>query len=400
MSGLVAPNLDPIPLGVLRSAVTNIVHASSERFDPYHMGMTPGALRASWESAALTERLAAVRNNREPAPPRTDLAQRWIRARPDAQSAMAALGMWRTLSTDQAAAFGGWDCDLDNLGRWRHAPPELRRLWDAGFVDRGRIISSQSGLPFLWKPARPHVTNRFLDELSYPEWLRCTGGTEWRASTGGDIHNTLAADLGLRVAEHCDVATVVGETLCRIGVVDPTLPERFHTAGADMCAVRHDGLRIMFEVTVSQSVLGIRRKVERWCDILMERPFDDSALVVCFVEAAPPDVSGKSIEQPLREEILRAIRLRPGGAFSRLRERMLVARWRWWFPSAHHAAAGFSNLLAFRPTGPVDDPWVSVPMLNGDAFEFTPSDPESLGFIVSNSKALAGVPYWLRHTDR
>jgi hypothetical protein len=80
---------------------------------------------------------------------------------------------------------------------------------------------------------------------------------------------------------------------------------------------------------------------------------------------------------------------------------MATARWDWWFPRSRAGSPAFRNLTCIRPTGPVDDRWDTVGLLD-PADLLAPSGGDAEGgnpaaaAAVANCAALLGVPHWLR----
>lgn len=400
------PDLSPVPLAELKSIAFEEMHRSSNRLDPFWSGMAGGSLVASWESREAAVALADAKGEdcpRELLTPADEARGTLRRRSPEGFDALAAITMWRTLSIEQLAAFGGWDGPLSPDGRpstvWYGLPRFVRRLWVADLVDRGSIRSQSTTLPTLWRPSVRSPARNWVDGLDFDDWVRLTGGGSWTpGGRQGDLHNMLTAELALRLAEHTDVATVLGESLCGF---DSMMPDRFagtrkRTAAGDMVAVREDGLRIVFETTVRQSRSGVRAKVRRWVNLLTSAEFEDSGIVVCFLEAMPPEMTGTEVTTYLREEIQKELAHRPESVHFRVQERMSVAKWRWWFPDTHAASAGFSDLLAFRPTGSGDDLWEPVPLLDQFEMQLVPRDQDRMTAIIANSRLLAGVPKMIR----
>ncbi len=405
---LPTPDLTPISLSLIPGAIDEPSHRAAYRFDPYWFGLTVGGLEASWESRNLAERLTASQSKRSARPPvelredRTAARERLTRRQPDiAFNTLGAIGMWRTLTTDQVAAIAGWIAPQigvnDHRGAWSGSPRILQRLWSADLIERGQLVTPRRGLPMLWRPHVSTANDRFIARQDVADSMRMTNGMKWTKAPSGSLHNVLGTELGLRLAELCDVATVLGESVCLMGRLDAAFTSDTRgRATADLAAVRPDGMRICFEVTVHQSRLGIRRKVRRWLDLLATSEFSSTGLTVCFVEAMPPDTTGNEVASALRQEIEAALSERADTAWWRLRERVSIARWRWWFPAAQSVTAGFVPLVAYRPLGRGADLWQPVRLLDPMDMEFTPADPAALEAVVQNSRMLGGVPHWVR----
>jgi hypothetical protein len=400
----VEPDLTPVAFGDMSGAVTEVTHQSANRMDPYWHDLSSGRLTVSWESRATIE--MAARDGLRPVAVRDlrndpEVSARMIRnGAPDAIATLGAVAMWRTATTDQLSAFAGWVDPARQAGGpapgWAQNPSACRRLFSAGLVERGRFGGHQRGRPVVWRPINDRAAARFLTELAYADWVATTACQPWSVGPPGDRHNLLGTELGLRIAEFCDVATVLGESCSTHELVVGSAASTPNPASGDLTVVREDGLRIAFELTALQNPKSIRRKVDRWLDTLLSTSFATSGAVVCFVDATDPaERSGYSFS-PLRRAIADAIATRPGAAHGRLAERVALARWRWWFPDLGAAAPGFATLLAYRPTGPAGARWEPAHLLDVTDVVFDPSDAAEVTAVIGNSRLLAGTPYWVR----
>jgi len=406
------PDMTEIALASLPSAVDHPSHSSAFRLDPYWHGLWAWGSSAAWESRQLADRLAAagvrdlnVRDARYDA----ETSRQRLTGHHGALASLGAVAMWRTLTSDQVSAFAGWVppevLDLDpgdatgpwsSMARWRDNPVALRLLWSAGMVERGTVNVKRNGLPYLYRTIRTNETDGFIRRLPFPTWLQVTAGQQWTEGPRHDRHNVLGAELALRIAEHCEVSTVMGESVCGHHLLDVSgRRTKASSDAADLVVVRDDGLRIVFETTAHRS--GLERKISRWLDLLSETSFDESGTVVCFVEAAHPDgdMSGTTFNK-LRRLLSAAIASRPEGVSRRLAERVAIVRWNWWFPSPLHVSPGFLTLEAHRPTGRGTDRWQPAHLLDVTDVEFRPPRPELHQAVIDNSAHLLGVPYWLR----
>ena len=260
--------------------------------------------------------------------------------------------MWRTVSVEQLVAI---------TGNTRLAPRFSRDralLWAAGLVQRGTLVldgvRQHPGTADRLRLYRPDLHcgsfDRLARRLSYAEWVGVTGGWGWAQGAQFDRHNLLAVELCLRVAEWCDVAAVLGESLATWKtMLDPTagVPATSRRA-ADAAWVRPDGLTIAVEMT-SHVASHSKEKAQAWADALAR---DESrSTMVLFVEAAHPDrrESGHNVHL-LRRHVAAAANSTMDHVLADVPSRMAVVRWVDWFP-----APGHGRPVSRRPAGVAPD---------------------------------------------
>ena len=178
-------------------------------------------------------------------------------------TALAAVGMWRTVTAEQLTALSGLRTILD--GR------EMLPAFQAELVERGTLITELGWrgprrTAQLYRPVGTGL-DPITDVLSYPDWVGVTGGYPWTRGHQQDRHNLLATELGLRVAEHCEVGAVLGESLSRHDLLSPGYPGDTANRCADLTVIRPDGMRIAVEITGSIST-EFARKADRWAELL------------------------------------------------------------------------------------------------------------------------------------
>ncbi|GAB3176027.1 hypothetical protein GCM10027059_50260 [Myceligenerans halotolerans] len=398
--------------------------ALTERLDPFWDGVWPGGSTGVWVSAGDARRQSDAGVARLPWFLRgtRDDGLSFMRARAAARRAMVLAGLgavdqWRTMTTEQLAAMTRFTSLASRANPW------LRTGFSAGVLDVGAF-----GTPLpqgqddprrrLVRPAQSAVFDREVAPwLRFEELVSVTGGIPWDARRQFDRHNILATELGLRVAELCDIGTVLGEKLSTLDLLLQLPPgattPRSRAQSADLTIVRRDGLRIAVEITASAN-RNLRRKVERWARTLSRNPLAASGLVVLFVVCPPPQPEGDVVRggrsQPVLNAVLRevaaAARRFPGTATDRVAARIAVARWQEWFPGAREVADGVRGLLATRPTGPPSAAgdgesrlWEAVPLLDTGAVPFMPHERSSMTAVIDNASLLGGTPRWLRHWD-
>lgn len=399
------PGGDPVEMSALSSAAPHWYHRATSRLDPFWHGMVDWTHSASWESRELAGRLADAGlrhiSNREA---RSDPAHARARAGRDrtALETLGAVAMWRTVTADQAAAFAGWvppeleAVGPDALARWRDTPRWLRNLWAAGLVERGTINAKRPGIPYLYRPIRSPEVEAWVAQLPLAQRIMLTAGQPWTEGPRyAERHNLIAAEMGLRLAEFCEVGTVLGEAVGGHHLLDVTgQRDKTGSDAADLVVVRPDGLRIAVEMTMGRS--GLERKVARTIDLLCETDFDESGTVVLFVEAASPySTMQTTVWNRLRKVISEQVAARPDGPAHRLAERIAVARWSWWFPDTNLVHPSFVSLACHRPTGAGAGRWQRADLLDVIDVGFSPAGTGHLE-VLANAGFIAGVPHWLR----
>lgn len=384
---------------------------AADRLDPYWDGLWSNGSSASWLSAELAARQQAAGLSVLPAhlrmSPEAALGVFDSNASRGARlSALAGVDQWRTLTVEQLAAMSGWD---------RLASPRsevLAAAFTLGVLDVGEFTvpgrrGAATGRARLVRPSRSHAFTEVVEPgLSYQEWVSVTGGSAWDFRRQYDRHNLLSTELGLRVAEFCEVGTVLGEKLSTADLLSwsglgraGVCPDK---RAADLTVVRSDGLRIAVELTASAGA-DFAGKVRRWAQALASSSLAASGLVVLFVEAAPPGTDARaahrqrSVVEEVRKQVAKVVMEFPGTALDRVASRIAVARWEDWFPGRHEGTDAFVSLDAVRPTGPPGARWEPVSLLDPFDMEFAPHDPAAMEAVIANAGMLLGVPHWLRN---
>jgi hypothetical protein len=401
-----------VPLGDLVSHPrTTPGFGAADRLDPFWDGVWTNGSSAVWVSAELAERQVASGLAKLPARlTMTDEdALRVLRSnktRGARLSALAACDQWRTLSGEQLAAMSGWSTLASTTST------VLTAAFTAGVLDLGEFANplrrgANADRSRLVRPTRSLKFEELIaPDLSYQEWVSVTGGSPWDFRRQYDRHNLISTELGLRVAEFCEVGTVLGEKLSTADLLSWSglgrTGECRDNRAADLTIVRQDGLRIAVEVTASAGD-DFAAKVRRWAQVLSSNSLASSGLVVLFVEAAPPGNGARASSRQRRvieevtKQVAKVVMEFPGTAGDRVAARIGVARWEDWFPATHTAEPGFVSLDAIRPTGPPGHRWEPVSFLDPFDLEFDPHDPDAMGAVITNSHMLLGVPHWLRH---
>ncbi|MDC7120257.1 hypothetical protein OMK64_01755 [Cellulomonas fimi] len=396
-----------IPITGLPSAVPDGHFGARERLDPYWGGLWNQGLRSAWtdHDGARTRARSGLRrppkwmlddaaealdhllNPRRGQPPRGS----WL-------SFLAAVNEWRNLTVQQLACVTGSPALAKPDGA------ALRSLFAAGLIDSGGMVDPIALGPVdasvrMVKPSRTDAfAKKVAPNLTLPELVQVTGGVGWKSGGTYDRHDLLVSELALRVAEFCEVGTVLGEIHSSVGLltassVGPGVQDGLGKA-ADACIVRADGMRIAIEMTASTGA-NFAKKVTRWAKILAETPWDLSGLMVVFV-IAPPAGSHSAPMASTRQEISEAIRLYPGSAQDWIPERMGLVDWRTWFPAEGTVSRGFLDLTVERPTGDDGDRWQRVGLLDIFDVPFEPYERHDATAVLRNAPWLLGTPHWLR----
>lgn len=381
---------------------------ADRRADPYYDGQWDLGATASWSSFALARRQAdggvVRRTARNSADPVTALRRFFFgHDRDNRLRMLAAAGLWRTCTAEQAAAMTG----VRSLLSQDMTPAVL--AWQAGLLDIGQFRGSVGGgiglrpRATLLRPSRsPAFDDDLTPWLTWPEWVAITGGVDWSAASQYDRHNVLATELALRLLEYADVGTVIGERLCSMNNLAGTGIGRPHLVNdnraADLVVVREDGMRIAVEMTATIGT-SFTHKVRRWAQLLAETPLAESGLVVLFLVAESLEsrkTDGSYRRNAAAKTIAQAAREFPGRVGDRVAERMMVASWREWFPDRHLVHPMFLEMSALAPSGPPSALWQRVRLLGEQRVALQPWHPDRLTAILGNAERLAGIPDWFR----
>lgn len=243
----------------------------------------------------------------------------WAPPTERAIAVIGALADWHHLNSLQLAAHAG-------VSQARGSSV-LRPLFEAGIVDHGRILTLFEGagtLPFVWRLAFGRRLDDWLSRLDPEDRRRIHGGLPPVRPSGNHVyHDQLAYDIGRLMAGVPAISVVLGEEWASSSRLVRTVDTTYR---GDLVALRHDGLRIVVEVT--RTTPRVEEKVRRWALALLEP--DAAGLVVCFLAA------GSSDEASCRRRISRALEagteparlgFPPPADLARVRSRLLVARW-------------------------------------------------------------------------
>ena len=401
-------DLPLIPLGHLPSACTTDAVAIGRRMDPYYSDVWGAGSKVSWMSIRTARAQASEGVGR--LPKSLDISSAEAKTRLHDLSRLSkkldvlgVLDSWRTVTGEQLAAFTG-QAGLASGKSETLAGLFASELIDFGVFSNGLIRTTGSSKATIYRTNTTGVFARDVDPmLTYAEWVAVTGGVQDRVGGGqqSDRHNVIATELALRIAEVCDVGAVVGEKLSLVDLLAYTglgLPSKGpgHTSSADFTVLRHDGLRIAFEVTATIGH-GLQHKIQNWADLLSERRMNNSALAVMFVLADKR--AGKSEANAVRNTLYRmvrdACRITPGVSFDRVASKIGVADLREWFPEPGYVSPSFFTLDCDRPVGPFNELWERASFLDETSVPFKPRSRWAED-ALDNMALLRGVPHWLR----
>lgn len=364
-----------------------VVCPAHQRVDPYWSGMWNPGGTANWFSRPTVQRLADQGLitppkwlAKDPADAMLDIA-RGTRSL-SARRALAAIGCFRTLTTEQLACITG-----EPLFATNYRAEVYTNLLASGLASEGIVKTpGRSGLPRLVRPYVPGAAGLrpLLAHLRDEDAVGLSHGQPWKAGSMHDRHNMLATELLLRMAEYTNVELVLGEQLAAIERLANIPTKR---AGDGVFVLPGGGV-VVIEMTAN-TPSSFPDKVEAWVTALGQNP----NLAVLWVDITHPDHADRSaqVSKVIRREV-KDKSYTMGAIQAGVPHRIFVAKWADWFPAAGEVSADFFSLRAMRPVGTGDDVWHPVNL--ADPFGFT-LPPSGLG-LLANSNLLHGVPHWMQ----
>lgn len=377
------------------------------RLDPYWDRLWASGSTVTWRSYATAEAHVLAGLGGLPKAHRVSETEAWellesARNRNPLHRFLAVLGAWRTLTCEQAETLSGSRGTSNDLSRLVSAAFRAG-LIELGNASAGLVHQSTTSRGTIYRQGDPEALARVLSHLTYSEHMSFTGGQGIDPGKQYDRHNILATELGIRVAEYCDVATVLGEKFSTLDLLAGSglqLKPLTGTRSADLTIVRPDGLKIAVEVTASTSD-HFAEKVYRWAKTLNDLPMNESGLMVVFVVAPPHGTNANAVRTATYKAVASAVRRLPGTAYESVASRIGIATWTDWFPQRHHISEDFFSLTVDMAAGMRDGAmtWRSVPLLSPTSTPFAPNR-EDLTAILDNAHLLWGTPVWLRDHRR
>ena len=399
-----------LPFANVPSACSDENVRLGTRIDPFWADLWPVGSTASWVDAASAREQEAAGVGRLPAYLSTDEGAAAVKVtdvvrNPGYLDVFSVLDSWRTATGEQLAAFTG----QSSLATGKSAT--MTNLFATELVDVGifsNVLFNTRGTArgALYRPADTKVFEKKVAPLlTYTEWVSTTAGIKARVGGGQHArHNIIATELALRIAEVCDIGTVVGEKLSLADLLGYTglgLPSKGagYTRAADFTIIRQDGARIAVEVTASIG-RAFDLKMQHWAELLADRRMNDSGLAVLFVLVDKPNrkKSGNAVRNTVYKRLRETVKNTPGVSFDRVASRMAIADWREWFPEAGVVSPSFFELDCDRPTGDPgssDTLWERASFLSNGSLQFAPTGNWAEA-ALDNMSMLRSVPHWLR----
>lgn len=378
-------------------------HRSAYRTEPLWSGMWNGPATAAWTQRREIVRLIADgRLSRstidpallKPAQPNTLFSlsspNGMLRAR-----MVAATMMWRTLTTEQLAAFTG---DADSRGhRGDYLPKRVKNLVAADLLQYGVLARLLDPVPALVRRTDMPRWDSQSRHLSFGDWLSVTAGR--RVADGGarfERHAIMLNELSLRVAEYTDLHAVLGESMGRLREIMPVDSGRI----ADAVWVRRDGFQIAVEMTTGVNS-NIDDKVEAWAQALAADTSRGTA--VLFVCARQNTMKDRIVPR-VQNAIARAATASMDRMTARVAQRMFYIDWGDWFPRGGTVSSHLPALPVFglnkHVTAPTDgDLWRTLRIGDMTATPWAPATPEHAELVAHRMlgfNQLWGQPYWMR----
>lgn len=363
-----------------------------------------GGTSLVWEDRAVAEQVGTLQRW-EASRTRQDLMWQVIDD-PVATDLLAVCLGWGTVTVDVALAVAGHETlisgprgrsgglvDWSQQMGWDRMPRSVRRLYGAGLIERGASLSPAATVPWAIRVRTGPALKALLRHLDADRLTWVTGGRKPQAPTFGDRHNTLAASLGLALAENAHVAAVLGPRSAAHHDLDITGRTKPTRRAADLVVVLDSGMRIAIEVTANGNPVTLRKKIVAWIELLANTTLAESGLRVVFVDAADPYRSTPNeVYSPLTRILAEELDNRPAATAVNVHKRILVTRWKQWMPADGTVTADLARMLTVAWNR---GPWVLMALRRGlDAFK--PNSPELFATVASEAKQMAECPAVLR----
>lgn len=356
-----------------------------------------GGTQLSWEDRAVAERVGTL--------PRweADRSQKdllWqVIDDPVALDLLAVVLGWGTVTVEQALALAGHEhVSVPNatkdgrpqVARWSAMPRSVRRLFGADLIERGTSLSPAATAPVAIRIKKGRALTALLRNMDADRLRWVTSGRKPEAPTHGDRHNLMASELACKLAEHADIAAVLGPRSSAhhdLDITGRTPPSR---RAADLTVVCHSGLRIAVEVTCNGNPHSLRKKIVAWIELLARGAHDDMGLRVLFIDASDPiRQTPNEVWSPLSRILAEELYNRPSALAT---ERIAITRWKLWTTPDGVPTRDLARMHAISWGY---DGWSYVRLGKG-LDNFNPRNPERFASIGAEAKQMAECPAVLR----
>lgn len=348
-----------------------------------------------WEDRTVAEAVGGLQRWEADRTPKDLMWQ--VISDPVALDLLAVCLGWGTVTVDVAYAIAGHEIligpgDTQKL-EWSRLHRSVRRLFGAGLIERGQSLSPAATVPWAIRIRKGRALTALLRQLDADRLAWVTGGRKPEAPTRGDRHNVLAGSLGQALAEHAEIAAVLGPRASAHHDLDITGRTKQSRRAADLVAVFDSGLRIAIEVTCNGNPHSLRRKIVTWIELLEHTPHEDLGLRVIFIDAADPvRQTPNEVWAPLTRIVAEELAKRPYAQALGVHRRLLVTRWSQWMPRDGSATLDLQRMLTLGWTA---KKWTLVPLRQG-LDEFEPDRPELFTPLAAQARQMAECPAVLR----
>ena len=391
-----------IPFDDLTPVATTRNASLVQRIDPFYGSLwsaPDGGVAVAWSSRGSTKRLADAGMVKPRAVERAWEKHEALALVPERRprlEALAAISMWRAITSEQLAAITG----RAGVGTGHDNRGTISVLWSAGLIHCGDFVAPRTRLrelPAIFRPASNEYMAPLEPLLTYRDWVGVTGSQRQPWGHHYDRHNLLTTELSLRAAELLPLIGVLGEGMASWSLIfDPSagVPETSHRA-ADAVWIRADGLKIAIETTANVSALTTA-KIQHAADYLAA---DKSrSTMVLFVNAADHATGNPTeVSKLLRMAIAKSAYSSRATIAANVAQRMALARWVDWFPEPRMVSSSFLTLAAQYPAkaSPGANRFEWIDLLDPYAL---PGPEADTSFLKDNIALLYGVPHWQRRS--
>ena len=307
---------------------------------------------------------------------------------------IGALHGWHQLNAKQLCAFTG----IDQRNLTRYTQP----LFKAGILERGEynVPTRNEQRNYLWRLNYGEGYKEVIKAVNLRDYYNLTYDIQATGSRPHERHNITVAEIVLRWLEVNNVFETQGIGPERVNQPRLMIPGNEEVFNADASIVRHDGLRIMLEVTQASNTGFLIRKMHRWMKLLASAPYSESGIHVIFINCSPytPDDMSRSFRKIHATELIpEKTGLDPQQNF-RAASRITFASYRDWFPDRWMVSDRFVNLTSIRRKGEGKEPedWEEIDLFGDDQIKFKPNNPKIDWFAPAQTlPELYSTPPWV-----